>query len=417
MAEITTDPAAIENIVYSGSPQTLISAGQSLQGTFMYYLDGAEEASDQLPQGEDAGEYTVWYYVEGDDTHADNGSFEDPLGPITVNIAKKPARVNPAPIAFVDDYDGNEHKLLTDTGKPIGGTFMFKLDDGEYSEEIPAATNAGEYTITYYVVGDDNHTDSEEAEVTAKINKIAPELVTKPMNTDPTYNGEEQELVTPGEYEGGTILYFLMGDEPSEDVPTATNAGKYPVYYYVRGDENHNDLDVEGTHRYAGVTSIIKPLTVTVVPDAKSKVYGAEDPELTYTFDPASPVPSVTGNIGRNEGEAVGDYYFNLGDLALDKTSEGNFKLSFKDNDKDHLFSITKAAEAKVTAPVAKTGLVYNGKAQDLLETLASVEGDETAVIVYQIGSAKTTGMPNAKDAGDYEIEYYIQERSGSRLS
>ena len=404
-AKLITDPLAVEGLEFDDNPKTLITEGEAEGGTILYFLEG-EEPSEELPTGINAGDYDVYYYVQGDDIHSDLGSVEEPFGPVTVTIAKAPAFVDTAPVPYSGDYDEAEHELLTDPGTTTDGTFMYKLDDGEYSENIPTATNAGEYVISYYVVGDENHTDSEEAQVTAVINKIDPVLVTKPMNTDPVYNGEAQELVTPGEYEGGTIMYFLMGDEPSENVPSATDAGKYPVYYYVIGDENHNDLDVEGTHRYAGVTSIISPLTVTITPDELSKVFGDEDPELTYTVDPTEPAAGFTGSLSRKDGEDVGEYAVTQGDLALDEASQNNFALEFVEDVK---FQITKAESIDIAAPVPFTDLVYNGSAQDLLETLA-VPSDETAVVVYQIGSATTEGNPNAINAGEYEIEYYIKE-------
>ena len=65
---MTTAPAAVSGLVYSGEAQTLITAGASSFGTVLYSLDG-ENFSDALPQGTDAGTYTVTYKVEGDDNH------------------------------------------------------------------------------------------------------------------------------------------------------------------------------------------------------------------------------------------------------------------------------------------------------------------------------------------------------------
>lgn len=65
---MTTAPAAVSGLVYSGEAQTLITAGVASFGTVVYSLDG-ETFSDALPQGTDAGTYTVTYKVEGDDNH------------------------------------------------------------------------------------------------------------------------------------------------------------------------------------------------------------------------------------------------------------------------------------------------------------------------------------------------------------
>ena len=65
---MTTAPAAVSGLVYSGEAQTLVTAGVASFGTVVYSLDG-ETFSDALPQATDAGTYTVYYKVEGDGNH------------------------------------------------------------------------------------------------------------------------------------------------------------------------------------------------------------------------------------------------------------------------------------------------------------------------------------------------------------
>ena len=67
-------------------------------------------------------------------------------------------------------YNGQKQALLTE-GKVTGGTLIYKVDDGEWTEEIPTATDAGEYQIAYKIVTDANHhNDSpEEKQLTVTI--------------------------------------------------------------------------------------------------------------------------------------------------------------------------------------------------------------------------------------------------------
>ncbi|MBE6133304.1 MAG: hypothetical protein E7178_01400 [Erysipelotrichaceae bacterium] len=44
---------------------------------------------------------------------------------------------------------------------------MYKINDGEYSDALPSATNVGNYDITYYVKGDSNHSDLAETSLTS----------------------------------------------------------------------------------------------------------------------------------------------------------------------------------------------------------------------------------------------------------
>ncbi len=65
---MTTAPAAVSGLVYSGEAQTLITAGVASFGTVLYSTDG-ETYAEALPQGTAAGAYTVYYKVEGDANH------------------------------------------------------------------------------------------------------------------------------------------------------------------------------------------------------------------------------------------------------------------------------------------------------------------------------------------------------------
>lgn len=63
-------PTAIENLVYIGSAQELIIAGSTSGGTIYYSIDGVNY-STHIPTGINAGVYTVYYKVIGDDNYND----------------------------------------------------------------------------------------------------------------------------------------------------------------------------------------------------------------------------------------------------------------------------------------------------------------------------------------------------------
>ncbi len=57
------------------------------------------------------------------------------------------------------------------------------------------------------------------------------------------YNGRAQKLIKAGTVENGTFLYKLAtAEEYSAELPTATNAGAYTIYFMVKGDEKYNDI-------------------------------------------------------------------------------------------------------------------------------------------------------------------------------
>ena len=91
-----------------------------------------------------------------------------------------------------------------------------------------------------------------------------------------TYTGAAQALVNAGTAIGGTMQYKVGTTGTwSTDIPTATAAGTYAVYYKVVGDANHNDFD-KGNYINATIAMaqlIVKAKDLTVE-------YGA-----TPTFD------------------------------------------------------------------------------------------------------------------------------------
>ncbi len=67
---------------------------------------------------------------------------------------------------------------------------------------------------------------------------------TAPTANDLTYNTQEQKLLTEGTSNEGVLMYSLEENGTyDENIPTAKNAGTYTVWYYVKGDNNHNDSD------------------------------------------------------------------------------------------------------------------------------------------------------------------------------
>ena len=76
-----TTPTAVENLIYNGSAQALVNAGNTDFGTLLYSLDGQNYSAD-IPTATDGGTYTVYYKVDGSDNwNAVAG------GTVEVNIA------------------------------------------------------------------------------------------------------------------------------------------------------------------------------------------------------------------------------------------------------------------------------------------------------------------------------------------
>ena len=64
-------PVAVENLVYNGKAQTLVTAGEAKNGVMVYKLEGAEKYSETLPTATEVGEYIVYFMVQGNENYND----------------------------------------------------------------------------------------------------------------------------------------------------------------------------------------------------------------------------------------------------------------------------------------------------------------------------------------------------------
>ena len=186
-----TPPAAVENLVYTGKEQALITAGTAIGGTMQYCLTQDGTYSENVPTGKNTGSYTVWYQVIGDGNHNDS----EPTS-VSVTIARQPVNV-PESDATVFTYDGEKK------------TYTIAANDN-YTVANAEQTNAGTYTVTVTLKDTENFvwndkTDAEKgytfviapAKVTVTIkdksayvgSKTAPDLSNPEKDKDYTISG------------------------------------------------------------------------------------------------------------------------------------------------------------------------------------------------------------------------------------
>ena len=91
---------------------------------------------------------------------------------VNVNATNKLVPTVTAPTANALTYNGAEQALIT-AGQTTGGTMLYRLGDSEWSEHIPTAKNAGEYTVWYKVQGDAEYADVAEQSLTVSAAKKA----------------------------------------------------------------------------------------------------------------------------------------------------------------------------------------------------------------------------------------------------
>ena len=358
---------------YTGAAQELVNKGTTTGGEMQYSLTEDGTYTPAIPTGTDAGEYSVYYKVQGDKDH--NGT--EPSGPVTITIAKADPKVTaPVPVTGLT-YTGEEYELIT-AGTTTGGTLVYSLDEnGEYTDTIPTGTAAQSYTVWYKVQGNENYNGTEAASVTAVIGNALAEVTEAPEANTLTYTGQAQALVTAGEATGGDMMYRL-GDsgEFSADIPTGINAGDYSVWYKVVGDENHSDTDPVEVK-----ITIAKATPAYTVPTGLTATYGDTLADVALPDDWAwdDAVTTSVGNVGDN-----------------------TFSATFTPSDTDNYNTVTKnltvTVSAKdITGAVITLGgsLTYTGQQQT--QQIASVTVDNMTVTYTVSGNTGT-------DAGDYTL-------------
>ena len=194
----TVDAASL---TYDGTAQDLVTATGSLQSgyTLVYSTDGTTWSED-IPQGTDAGDYTVYYkFYKGT-----NEEYVPSPNTINVTIAKAdiPGVTLPEATSTIP-YDGTP-KTLVEIDPVANATIYYKLGDGDWTTTPPTRTDAGDYSVQYKIVPDDE----------VNYNTIGPNTVTVTIldyptvydNADPTTKLTEL-LNTPSDLKVKRTIY------------------------------------------------------------------------------------------------------------------------------------------------------------------------------------------------------------------
>ena len=159
------------------------------------------------------------------------------------------------------DYDGSAKQVIKTVGVATGSEVPTIYYAVTTATSAPAAdadvwvtditdakvkvTAAGTYYAWIKVTAGDDEMDPTSIPGSFEIKKVDATITTGPSKVDGlVYNGVAQTLINDEsvEYSGATGMQYSLDQETwSTELPTATNAGTYTVYYKAIGDENHND--------------------------------------------------------------------------------------------------------------------------------------------------------------------------------
>ena len=148
---------SVSETTYTGEAQELVTAGTAKGGKLVYSLSENGEFTETIPAGTNVGEYTVWYYVDGDYNHSDSAKAS-----VKVTIAKAKAEISVDTTPITVTY--GETVELPNATSSFGTVSCDKTAD--------ELVNAGTYTVTYTVEGTDNY-EGDTKTVTVTIEKLA----------------------------------------------------------------------------------------------------------------------------------------------------------------------------------------------------------------------------------------------------
>lgn len=181
---------------------------------------------------------------------------------LTVNISAKNKRIPTvtAPTVNTLTYNGAEQALVA-AGKTTGGTMLYRLDDSEWSEQLPTAKNAGEYTVWYKVQGNAEYANVAEQNVTVT---VAKKSVTVTALDKSAYTGSTApDLSSPKADKDYKVEGLVGADTLSgtvtltyEQTPDMSKAGEIAINITgTLSNDNYEITYVSGTLTVSGQSS------------------------------------------------------------------------------------------------------------------------------------------------------------------
>ena len=152
------------------------------------------------------------------------------------------------------------------------------------------------------------------------------------LSTGLIYDGAEHELVTGGQVDSGSAIYYRIGETGtfSSGIPKAKDAGEYAIYYYTSDGAVNSAVTSLGK-------AIIEKRALTLKATDAGKHIGDEDGPLGFEITSGELVEGETLSaitVTRSEGEEVGIYDITL---SMAEGSNPNYSLTFENG----IFMIT----------------------------------------------------------------------------
>ncbi len=368
-ADITpTAPTALENLTYNGQAQTLISAGSAEGGEMQYSLDGTTYATT-LPQGTNAGSYTVFYKVVADANHNDvDAQF------INVPIYKA-ALTNVLLQQTNLVYNQQEQSpVITSVkaGELIVPTTAYTISGNK-------ATTVGNYEV---VIEPKDDAQNYDGRATAQWSIIAADAQTFTINLGSTslvFNGTELKptvTVKDGEttlVEGTdyTVAYTNNVNVGTATV-TATGIGNYTGTQTKEFSITKADMTISAPAAISG-------LVYTTQPQALANAGTVEGGELFYSLDNQTWAKTVPTGTDAKEYTVYYKIEADANHKAVDPAQ----------------FKVTIDQATLTTTSLAETNFIYNQQEREAQVVYVNAGTIVVPAASYEVSGNKATNVGN----------------------
>ena len=403
-----TPPTPIDNLSYNKKDQALINAGTTPNGTMQYSLDQTT-LSTTIPTGKNAGNYSVYYRIIGDDSYNDSSIYE-----IIAKINKISPTITLSPTSGILTYPSTKlsFKATASTNEVSlsasgsGGTGVSASMSGD---TVNVVWNKDDYE-NKFIAGESSVIVSSSTTTNYYSTRVFYSLTTKfgnisasTTNGSATYSGSATnggaKVTVTAPTSGYTIKYGTKsGEYTSSTIPTYTNAGTYTIYYKISA-ENYNDKTGSFTIKINKATA-----KVTTVPTAKTLTYNGNaqallnagttsDGTMQYSTDNSTWSTNIP--TGTNAGTYT-VYYRVLGDSNHNNST--SVQLSVKINTKAMTVATTNGS-----ATYSGSSTTGNAKV-----TVSDPSSGYTIKYGTTSGTYNLTSIPGYINAGTYTIYYQV---------
>ncbi len=394
-AKLTSTPQA-KKLTYDGTLQDLVTVGTATGGTVVYSLsqidpDDPSTYSEIIPQGQNAGVYTVYYMVKGDANHEDAGG-----GYVSVTIDPKeitPKITLDTPGPFV--YNGSVYKpavTVKDGNTVIGTTDSTTGENSEYTVDYRDNINAGTAAVIVSNKNGGNYIVNGTAYFT--ITKAAPTYTPPVANPGLQYNGALQDLVKAGVTSHGTVVYSVNGGNYTTAIPAASAVGAYTIDYKVLGDANHSDTDPAALTVDIDQNTVNTP-TISLSADTFKYNGSQQKPTIIVYDDSGAVIPereyevTITGSSGNHNMVDVGAYT-----VKITTPSTSNYVIT-DDGSNTRTFTIVPADQETISITGTQAKVSYGDTIQ-----LGTTGGTGTGTVTWTVTDANGDPVNSTITAG-----------------